>query len=112
MKTKIETNIHIGGRKEVCPEEVILLIANENYTQIIFNDGSKAMVATTLKELEKRFKEHPSFFRIHRSFMINLSYVMAFETLAENYIKMSNEAKVIVSRRKKNAFQNKLQMIV
>ncbi len=109
MKTKIETNIHIGGRKEVCPEEIIVLVADINYTQVFFYDGTKTIVATTLGELERRFRVNPLFFRTHKSFLINLNFVANHENLAENYIKMSNETKVIVSRRKKLALQLKIQ---
>jgi DNA-binding LytR/AlgR family response regulator len=112
MKTILTTNIHIGGRKEVCPEEIILLVADINYTQVFFSNGSKAIVATTLKELERRFRANPLFFRTHKSFLINLNFVANHESLAENYIKMSNEKKVIVSRRKKLALQMKIFNLV
>lgn len=108
MKTKLKTNIHIGGRQEVCPEEVVLFVALENYTQVIFENGNKTVVATTLKELERRFSKHPLFFRTHKSFLINLNFVANHENLAENFIQMSNNKKVIVSRRKKMAFQMRI----
>ncbi len=112
MKTKLETNIHIGGRQEVCPEEIILLVADINYTQVYFNDGSKVIVATTLGKLEKRFRVNPLFFRTHKSFLINLNFIANHENLAENFIRMSNETKVIVSRRKKLALQLKINNFV
>lgn len=111
MKTKIETNIHIGGRKEVCPEEVVLIVADINYTQIYLIDGSRAIVATTLKELEKRFSHQPNFFRTHKSFLINLNFVANYQTIDHNYIEMSNEKKVMVSRRKKMVLQYRIQNI-
>ena len=74
-------------------------------------DGSKAIVATTLGELERRFRVNPLFFRTHKSFLISLNFVANLENLAKNFIEMSNEKKVIVSRRKKLALQSKFQNI-
>jgi DNA-binding LytR/AlgR family response regulator len=97
MKT---IEISIGGRKKVLPSEVILLVADINYTKLFCENGEKIIVATTLGKLEKRFSESNFFFRPHKSFLINLNFVESFED--ENSIKMLNQQSVIISRRKKN----------
>lgn len=104
----MKTNIHIGGRKAVCPDEVVLLIANENYTQVVCTDGTKLLVATTLKELERRFCTHPYFIRTHKSFVVNLHFISNYESLEDNFIEMVNATKVTVSRRRKNELQHRL----
>jgi DNA-binding LytR/AlgR family response regulator len=105
----MKTNIHIGGRKEVCPDEVVLLIADINYTQIICTDGSKLLVATTLKELERRFCANPDFIRTHKSFVVNLQFISNYASLDANFIEMVNAAKVTVSKRRKPILQERIQ---
>jgi DNA-binding LytR/AlgR family response regulator len=109
MKTKIESNVHIGGWKEACPNQITILIAEGNYTKLYFADGSKTIVATTLKILEKRLKSNNSlFFRAHRSCLINLSFVANHENLELNEITMSDKRLVRVSKRKKMSLKEKL----
>ena len=53
MKT---TEIAIGGRKKVLPNDVVLLVANQNYTTLYFENGDKILVATTLKKTGKTLR--------------------------------------------------------
>lgn len=96
MKT---TEIAIGGRKKVLPNDVVLLVANHNYTTLYFENGDKVLVATTLKKLEKRFAEIKFFFRTHKSFLVNINYIESFTE--KDSLKMTNQQAVTVSRRKK-----------
>jgi DNA-binding LytR/AlgR family response regulator len=94
-------NVHIGAWKDVCPQEVMLLVADVNYTKIYFNDGKKMTVATSLKELQNRFNT-PQFFRIHKSYLVNLHFVEEFNC---DTIRMSNNVNVTLARRRKTAFK-------
>jgi two-component system, LytTR family, response regulator len=55
-------------------EEVICCIAESNYTKIMLADGTKIVASKTLKEFEN-ILNHPNFFRIHHSSIINLHYI-------------------------------------
>ncbi len=102
----------IGGRKTINPKDVILLEADENYTQIHFVNGAKITVATTLKRLEERFSGCIEFFRTHKSYLINLNYIKQISNLGgEVHVKMRNDYKVTISRRKKCAFCDRLSAI-
>lgn len=104
MKTN---TIHIGGRKSVCPDDIMLLEANTNYTLLYLQDGKKIFVATTLKKLEKRFNVCQNFFRTHKSHIINIEFMTDYQA-DNNLILMQNQKKILISRRRKNAFQLKL----
>lgn len=104
MKTN---TIHIGGRQQVCPDDVVLLEANTNYTVLYLQDGKKLLVATTLKKLEKRFDAYENFFRTHKSHIINMEYMCNYEAKS-NQILMPNQKRIVLSRRRKNAFQSKI----
>lgn len=97
--------IAIGGRKKVNPAEVLFLSADNNYTFVMFEDGKKILVATTLSILEKRFDSTNFFYRTHRSFMVNLQHI---ETLEENKVVLKNKTSILVSRRKKEVLKEKL----
>ncbi|GAB3507187.1 LytR/AlgR family response regulator transcription factor [Emticicia fontis] len=95
--------IHIGGRMSVDPENVLLLKADHNYTQLYLRNGRTLIVATTLKVLEQRFLLTNFFYRLDRSHMVNLSYVNTYEMNTGKII-MENKQEVLISRRRKTAF--------
>ncbi len=100
----MKTFIHIGGRKNVEPTEVIALVAAINYSLAYMHDGQVIVVATTLKKLENRF-DSDDFFRVHKSCMINLNYLSHYDFLS---IEMKNHLKAPISRRRREAFLKKI----
>ncbi|MCU0324487.1 MAG: LytTR family transcriptional regulator [Spirosomaceae bacterium] len=102
MKTN-ETILHLGGRVKASPEEILLLKADVNYTQVFFCDGSHFLSSTSLGVLERRLQSSGQFFRPNRSYIINLSYVAEFEVFS-NLIKMENATTISLSRRKAKLF--------
>lgn len=94
----INTRVHIGGWQEVCPQEVIVLKAEINYTTLYLKNGKKITVATPLKVLERRFASH-NFLRVHRSYLINLACTKGYKTL-DSSIQLTDNQRVTVSRRK------------
>lgn len=107
METNYKT-VHVGGRLNVNPEEVILLQADINYTRVFFIDGKSTLVATNLGKLENRFIDE-NFFRPNKSFIINLRYVSKFlKEEQQAQIMMSNDVEINISRRKILAFSRKI----
>lgn len=106
------TTILVGGRHNANPQEIILLQADINYTQVYLANGHKMTVATPLKLLEKRFAVYQEFFRTHKSFLVNINYIENYDTNTnECLIKMKNGFRVIVSRRRKEAFIEKINSL-
>jgi two-component system LytT family response regulator len=101
MKTE---EVHIGGRKKLAPNEIMILEANTNYTDLYLLDGKKITVATTLKKLEERFLDFHNFFRSHKSYIVNLDYLSDYQDNS-NVFTMQNNKKILISRRRKMAFQ-------
>ncbi len=99
--TQLTSTVHIGAWKDVHSQEVMLLEADVNYTKIHFHDGKKLMVATPLKELEVRFNT-PEFFRIHKSYLVNLHFV---EEYNRETLRMTNNVNVALARRRRTAFK-------
>lgn len=90
------TKVSIGGRLAVCPNDVIMLQANINYSLIYLADGQRLLVATTLKKLEERFSDF-AFVRMNKTYMINTDYIIEE---SENALKLSNSLTITFSRRK------------
>lgn len=104
-----QQQIAVGGRYNAKVNQVIFLQADKNYTQIHLANGSKMMVATCLKKLEKRFAICHEFFRTHKSFLINLNYVENYNVdNAKIFIEMKNGYRIEVSRRKKMALRKRI----
>lgn len=104
--------IPMGGRQNANPQEIMLMQADENYTKVYFSNGQKLTVATTLKTLKQRFLDCTEFFRTHKSFLINLNYVKNLDLISnKGFIQMKNDYRVIISRRKKRAFRERIVTI-
>jgi two-component system LytT family response regulator len=99
----MNTKVHLVGRKSVSPDRVILLKAEANYTEVFLIDGESIVLSKTLKELEKRFVNF-SFFRTHKSYLINLNYIERFCPNESQEIGLRNNLIVELSRRRRNEF--------
>jgi DNA-binding LytR/AlgR family response regulator len=104
--------IHLGSRKNISPDSILMLKSDVNYTKIYLNDDSQILSSTTIGILEKRLKEF-NFFRPNRSFIINLQFVADFEqkglTSDFSRIFLKNKEEVPLSRRKTDAFLKIMQ---
>lgn len=98
----METQITIGGRKTVNPQEVISLKGEINYTTVFFVDGKrKEIVATTLKKIQANLEPFPNFYRVTKSTIINLDCI---ERIKNNQIHLVNGEVIIPSRRRGKVF--------
>lgn len=88
-------------------EDILYCEASSNYTQIFMFDGKKHLISRTLKEYEDMLSEH-NFFRIHNSYLINLSAVKKYVRGEGGYVVMNNDVSLDVSKRKKEAFLSRL----
>jgi len=94
---KTETNIHVGSRMHLSPEEMVMIQAEINYSMIYLTDGTKLIVSTTLKILQQRLADTHQFARVHRSYLVNLNY---FHSYRQGICQLSNDLSIKVSRRK------------
>lgn len=98
--------LKIDRKQSVYPNEVLLLKANINYTEIHLKCGRKYVLAKTLKAFYKEF-EHFGFFRINRSIVINMKFVSNTDEQCES-IKLKNKLHLKVSRRRRDDFKASL----
>lgn len=103
---KTDNLVRVGGHKRFNPSIIVLMEADINYTKVHLNSGKVIYVATNLKKLEERLATNVSFFRSHRSFIINLNHVV--NTCGEDTVQLANNRTVLVARRRKEALVQKL----
>jgi len=88
-------NIHL-----VKLQDILYCECQDNYTNFHLLNGKKILVSNTLKEYDEMLSEF-GFFRIHKSYLINLVYINRFEKAEGGSIVLENEIKLPVASRKK-----------
>lgn len=82
----------------------------KNYTTFYLENGKRITVSKTLKEYSQLLN-NPSFFRSHRSHIINWNYFESFEKQNGGLIKMKNGDDVPLARSCKEEFFNTLEKL-
>jgi len=94
---KTSENIYI-----ISVKDVIRCQSEKNYTYFYFKNRERIIVSKTLKDFDEILTEF-GFMRIHRSHLINLSYIDRFEKMEGGILIMKDGSRVDVSHRKKEA---------
>jgi two-component system LytT family response regulator len=89
--------------------EIIFLQSDSNYTRIKLRDG-KTLVATRLLGDFEEMLEPYSFFRVHKSFIINLAHIRKYTKGDGGTVMMSDGSEMDVSRRTKEAFLQRIKL--
>ena len=85
---------------------IIYCEAKGNYAQVHLYPKSQILISKTLKKLVDMI-DHPDFFRIHKSYYINMNYIVAYNR-SENILELKNGMYLPVSVRKNESFVKKL----
>jgi len=93
---KTTENIHLLEMKNIISCE-----SDSSYTTVHTSDGDKILVSKTLKEYEDMLADC-GFYRVHKSWLINMLQIKRFERLDGGYIIMSNDLKIPVASRKRD----------
>jgi len=83
-------------------DNIIRCESDNYYTRFYFREGNPVLISKTLKENEELLSEH-NFIRPHKSHLINTKYIKAFLRVDNGYIQMTDDSKIPVSRRKREA---------
>lgn len=81
--------------------EIISLIAFNNYSKIVTVHGKNYISSKTLGDLEIVLKEDINFIRIHRSIIINTNFIENYSKTPPFNIKMKDGTLFEISRRRK-----------
>lgn len=87
-------------------DDIIYVESDGNYSTLFLSNQKKIVITKKLKEVNAILPEH-YFFRIHNSYIINLSKIKAF-IKNEGYVIMDTDHKIPVARQRKSDFLEKL----
>ncbi len=87
-------------------DEIIYAESDGNYSTIYLTDGQKIVLTKKLKEVNDLLPDN-TFFRIHNSYIINLSKIKEF-LKTDGYVILKPNHKIPVSRQKKSDFLDML----
>ncbi len=83
---------------EIETGEIMHLEAQSNYTYVVMKDGTRMLSSYNLKIFEELL-ETSKFMRINRSSLVNTSFITGY-IKAEGYIKLRNNLRIKVPRRR------------
>jgi two-component system LytT family response regulator len=89
--------------------EIIYCHANSNYTEFYLTDKKSVLSSYTLKQYDEILTPQ-SFFRAHRSYLINLAHVKIYRKGEGGEIVMSNGHEIELSRKHKSEFLHLLNI--
>ncbi|MDP2385350.1 MAG: LytTR family DNA-binding domain-containing protein [Bacteroidota bacterium] len=90
--------------------DIIRCEAEGSYTNFYLTGNKKVMVSASLKHYEDLLPEN-DFIRIHHHHLINMNHVVRFLKVDGGYAIMSDGTQVEISRRKKDAFVERLSKL-
>lgn len=84
---------------------IIYCQSDSNYCKVKCLDGKEFLMSKTLKFIEELLNNN-LFIRIHKSYLVNLNYVVKFDKVDELMVTLTNGEQLPVSIRKKEQFLN------
>lgn len=103
-KIKINSS---AGFELINLENIISIEANGMYSEITLKHSEKILITKPLKQIELQI-ESSDFFRVHRSYLINIQHVKRFDS-EKSIIVMSDNSFVHLARRRKEKFKEVLE---
>lgn len=90
--------------------EIIRCESQDSYTLFHLREGKPLLVSRTLKDFEELLTDY-NFERIHKSHLVNLDYLKAYQKTDGGYVLMEDGAKIPVSNRKKERINQILKSL-
>lgn len=92
-------------------QDILYLKADSSYTEIYFTDGSKLVVSRTLKNFEETFPPASRFFRCHKSYIVNTTYITEFVRGDGGYMILNGTVNVPISGDKTDALFELMKLV-
>ncbi|MGK0388296.1 MAG: two-component system LytT family response regulator [Maribacter sp.] len=90
--------------------DILRCEADGSYTQVMLKSGKNIYATRKIKVFEDLLSDY-HFFRVHRSYLINMNYIEKYHKGEGGYVVMSDGTTVDVSRRKKDDFLERLNAV-
>jgi len=91
-------------------DDIVNIEADGRYSKVYLLNGSTHMITKNIGEFEEELESYDTFFRIHRSSLINLKHVKQIIRKDGGYVELSNGKQIEISKRKKTEFFQKINI--
>ncbi len=98
----------LGNRRIVNINDIIAIEANGAYSTIHLKNSKPITASKNLKYFEEVLSKELSFFRSHRTWIVNLNYIEALNKTAQNIILANGTLNAKISRARIEPFERKL----
>lgn len=105
-------SLQIGNDLKIIEvKDLSYLEADDNYTKLFINEDF-IIVSKTLKYFESLL-DKSKFFRVHKSYLININYVVEIIKDDNNhYVALQNGTKILIARRRLKDFKERIKTFV
>lgn len=90
------------------PKDIKMIKGEGAYSEIYLEDGSTIVASKNLKHFEDTLQPIPSFFRCHKSYIVNLTYVLEYVKSDGGYLTLKGGLIASISGDKTDLFLSKL----
>ena len=104
--SKISIRTSKGIRVIEC-KDILYCKADGRYTRIFLHNGESYTIAKVLKKYEELLPDS-CFFRIHKSYLVNLDYVKEYVTNNGRILVLKDNTELLVSQRRCKKFAEKV----
>jgi len=98
----------LGNRRIIDLNHIIAIKADDTYAIIYLKNSKTLTISKTLKYFENLLENDSSFFRSHRSWMINLNYIEKVNK-TDNIVILKNDLNTAISRTKFEQFEQAIK---
>lgn len=95
----------VGSIVYVSLDSILFFEADGSYTKVILTDGKQITASKVLKHFEYTLNDHLSFYRCHKSYMVNISHIDEFVRADGGYLKLGKHQVSISPDKVKNLLQ-------
>lgn len=103
-----------SGISVIDQNEIVYCQGDGRYTKINLRNGEIILVAKLLRSFEITL-DKAYFYRIHKSFLININYIKKIKTSKNPKIILENKIELSIAKRRKadflNSFSNKIMSV-
>ncbi|MBX2953147.1 MAG: response regulator transcription factor [Leadbetterella sp.] len=101
---------HATGYIFVEINKIVYCESDSAYTKFYLSTGEKLLITKTLGDVEEVLSLQ-NFFRIHKQFLVNMSYITQYIKGEGGFVKMTNGAELPIARNRRESFVSLLTRI-
>jgi two-component system LytT family response regulator len=91
------------GSEFIAVDDIMYIEADRSYCNIVLTNDNKMLVSKNLSNIEELLPRD-MFYRIHKSFLINLNFMKKYYRTDGGYVEMQDGKKMSIARNKKDEF--------